>query len=235
MPPNVLRRSWTRSARDKVELILGIDAATVETYKTIKKMNYNEKVWKVVAEYCAAKRPNAVNKVWAKFIFCLENYHEAEHFVRRAATAGVKHVYYDFDLTRARSHDLRKGIGLPEEVTDHVAVLRHECARRGIETAFAESGLAWLTPERTDRIEHQLERLRYHGGVSRAEPHAPDVATGSARHRQPAEASPTRKASLKMALMAAQAGLIWLTPEGTESIGRELKQLNQAEMSAVGG
>ena len=221
--------------RDKVELILGIDAATVETYKAIKKMNYNEKVWKVVAEYCAAMRPNAVNKVWAKFIFCLENYHEAEHFVRRAAAAGVKHVYYDLNSTRARSHDLRKGIGLPEEVTDYVAVLRHECARRGIETAFAKSGLAWLTPERTDRIEYQLERLRYHGGLSRAEPHAADVATGPARHRQPAEASPTRKASLKMTLMAAQAGLIWLTPEGTESIGRELKQLNQAEMLAVGG
>ncbi len=83
-------------ARDKVELVLEIDAASVEVYKAIKKMNYNEKVWKVVAEYCAAIPPGANNKVWAKFIFCVENIHEAEHFVRRASEAGAKHVYYDF-------------------------------------------------------------------------------------------------------------------------------------------
>src|SRR5262249_46542533 len=64
--------------RDRVELVLGIDAATVEIYKAIKKMNYNEKVWKVVSEYCGALPSNATNKIWAKFIFCLENYHEAE-------------------------------------------------------------------------------------------------------------------------------------------------------------
>jgi len=100
--------------RDKVELVLGIDAATVEVYKAIKKMNYNEKVWKVVAEYCAAMRPDAINKVWAKFIFCLENYHEAKHFVRRAEAAGVHYVYYDFDSSRVRSGRIRAGIGLPE-------------------------------------------------------------------------------------------------------------------------
>jgi hypothetical protein len=32
-------------AKDKVELILGVDATTIQTYKAIKKMNYNEKVW----------------------------------------------------------------------------------------------------------------------------------------------------------------------------------------------
>jgi sulfatase maturation enzyme AslB (radical SAM superfamily) len=59
--------------RDKVELVLGIDAVSVEVYKAIKKMNYCDKVWKVVADYCAAVQPGAVNKVWAKFIFCIEN------------------------------------------------------------------------------------------------------------------------------------------------------------------
>jgi pyruvate-formate lyase-activating enzyme len=75
--------------QDEVELILGIDAATVAVYKAIKKMNYNEKVWRNVAEYCAARRPDAVNNVWAKFIFTIENYHEAAHFVRRAYEAGL--------------------------------------------------------------------------------------------------------------------------------------------------
>ena len=145
--------------QDKVELILGIDAATVEVYKAIKKMNYNEKVWKVVAEYCGTVRPNAINKIWAKFIFCLENYQEAEYFVRRADEAGARHVYYDFDASRVRPDHLRANIGLPEEVTSYVALLRHECMKRGIEVEFAQSGLAWLTPERATRIERELRRL----------------------------------------------------------------------------
>lgn len=145
--------------RDKVELILGIDAATVQVYKSIKKMNYNEKVWKVVAEYCGAVQPNANNKVWAKFIFCLENYQEAEHFVRRAEEAGARHVYYDFDASRVREGQLRANIALPEEVTDYVAILCHECTKRGIHAEFAQAGLAWLTPERTARIERKLNSL----------------------------------------------------------------------------
>jgi pyruvate-formate lyase-activating enzyme len=146
-------------ARDKVELVLGIDAASVEVYKAIKKMNYHDKVWKVVAEYCGALPPTARNKVWAKFIFCLENFHEAEHFVRRAAEAGARHVYYDFDSSRVRPARLRAGIPLPEEITDYVAVLRHECMKRDIEVDFAQSGLVWLTPERSERVERELARL----------------------------------------------------------------------------
>jgi poly(ribitol-phosphate) beta-N-acetylglucosaminyltransferase len=145
--------------RDAIELIIGIDAATVEVYKKIKKMNFMEKVWKVTADYCGAVQPDAVNKIWAKFIFCLENYHEVGHFVRRAHEAGAKDVYYDFDSTRSRQGDLRGGIEVPDEVTEHVATLRHECLRRGINVAFAESGLAWLTPERVERIELRLEQL----------------------------------------------------------------------------
>lgn len=145
--------------RDQVELILGIDAASTEVYKAIKKMNYHDKVWKVVADYCAAAQPNAVHKVWAKFIFCLENYREAAPFVRRADAAGVKYVYYDFDTTRVRIGGSRDGVSLPEEVTDYVALLRHECRIRGIAAAFAEAGLAWLTQERSARIDSEMERL----------------------------------------------------------------------------
>ena len=185
--------------RDKVELILGIDAATVGVYKAIKKMNYNEKVWKVVAEYCAAMRPDAVNRVWAKFIFCLENYREAEHFVRRADAAGAKYVYYDFDTTRVRSDDLRNGVGLPEEVAHYVAVLRYECMRRGIMVEFAEAGLAWLTAERVAHIERELGQLQ----------------RGQESRLAFEEAAPSGKKQLdvlKLSLIAAQAGLIGFAP-----------------------
>jgi organic radical activating enzyme len=146
-------------SRDKIELVLGIDAATVEVYKAIKKMNYNEKVWRNVADYCAARLPNATNKVWAKFIFCIENYHEAAHFVQRAAEAGATHVYYDFDRSRVNDAELRTGLGLPEEVAEYAALLRHECRRRGIVAEFAQAGLGWLTPERQERMEREFERL----------------------------------------------------------------------------
>jgi pyruvate-formate lyase-activating enzyme len=144
---------------DRVELVLGIDAATVEVYKAIKKMNYNEKVWKVVAEYCAAIPPGATNKVWAKFIFCIENYHEAAHFVRRADEAGAKHVYFDIDASRIEGRLRHPPTLMPEIVTDYVAVLRHECRKRGIVAEFAQAGLPWLNAERTERIERELARL----------------------------------------------------------------------------
>jgi organic radical activating enzyme len=146
--------------KDKVELVLGIDATTVETYKAIKKMNYNEKVWTVVAEYCNALPQNATNKVWAKFIFCLENFHEAAHFVERAHKAGAKHVYYDFDSSRVQIGAERAGIALPEEICEHLAVLRHGCEKRGIHAEFAQSGLIWLTSEREARLRQAIERLR---------------------------------------------------------------------------
>jgi pyruvate-formate lyase-activating enzyme len=147
--------------RDKVELVLGIDAASVEVYKAIKKMNYFHKVWKVVAEYCAAVQPGAVNKVWAKFIFCGENYHEAEHFVRLADAAGAKFLQYSLDTSRGPSR-LRQGLGpLPEIITDYIAVFRHECLKRGIVAEFGQLGVPWLTPERIERIEREFERLKH--------------------------------------------------------------------------
>jgi organic radical activating enzyme len=145
--------------RDKVELVLGVDAASGATYKAIKKMNYFDKVWKVVADYCAAERPDAANKVWVKFIFCAENYQEAEAFVSRAAAAGARHVYYDVDASRLPRRR-REGLGpLPEEISEAIAVLRHECRKRGIEAEFSQVGLAWLTPERVERIDRAMERL----------------------------------------------------------------------------
>jgi organic radical activating enzyme len=146
--------------RDKVELILGIDAAHRATYKQIKKMDYNEVVWANVDAYCAAQQQGASNKIWAKFIFCAENYLEAAAFVERAAAAGVKYVYYDFDASRSPGKE-RYALGpLPEEVADQVAILRHQCAIRGIEASFAQAGLTWLTPERAARVEAMLQRLQ---------------------------------------------------------------------------
>jgi organic radical activating enzyme len=145
--------------RDKVELVLGIDAASVAVYKAIKKMNYVEKVWKVVADYCAAARPDAVNKVWAKFIFCAENYQEAEAFVHRAEVAGAKYVYYGLDTSRNRGR-LRQDLGpLPEEITDYIAVFRHQCMKRRIQVEFAHHSVPWLSRERVERIERELARL----------------------------------------------------------------------------
>lgn len=190
--------------RDKVELILGIDAATIGVYKAIKKMNYNEKVWKVVAEYCAAMKPDGINRVWAKFIFCMENYQEAEHFVRRAEAAGVRYVYYDFDTTRVRSDDLRGGVGLPEEVTRYVAVLRHECMKRGIIVEFAEAGLPWLTPDRVARIEREIQRLENGQELS-------SCFVGNS----------TELDIFKISLLAAQAGLIGITSSPAASVARQ--------------
>ena len=159
-------------ARDTVELVLGMDAATDETYRAIKKMNYNEKVWANAGAYVAARRPEAKNKIWFKFIFCMENYTEAVQFVERAASVGATHVYYDFDESRPAklAFDetggaiLRNGNGrdepLPEEVADWCAALRYECFKRGIDAQFCYIGYAWLTPERTARMEAELARLK---------------------------------------------------------------------------
>jgi organic radical activating enzyme len=162
-------------AQDKVELVLGIDAATVQTYKAIKKMNYNEKVWAVVAEYCRALPPNATNKVWAKFIFCMENFHEARLFVERAHASGARHVYYDIDSSRVHPGAVRQGRTLPEEICDYLAVLRYECEKRGIHVEFAQSGLIWLTPEREPRVEREIERLQHDNAARFAAPPVPEA------------------------------------------------------------
>jgi organic radical activating enzyme len=151
--------------RDKIELIMGIDAATPAVYKAIKKMDYNEAVWTNVAEYCANSLPNAINRTWAKFIITEENQHETDLFVKRAEESGVRYVYYDVDGSRIESRGARNGL-MPEEIADKVALLRYECATRGIEVAFMQVGLAWFTPERNARIERAFEDLvRQRGAV----------------------------------------------------------------------
>jgi organic radical activating enzyme len=209
--------------RDKVELICGIDAASIKTYKAIKKMNYHDKVWKVLAEYCAALPSDAVNKVWAKFIFCLENYQEAEHFVHLAAAAGAKHVYYDLDSSRVEGRVAHADNSvLPEIITDYIAVLRHECEKQGVTVDFAQSGLVWLTPERVRRIEREIERLRQlPDDMSYLTDYTPQLFDW-------APGNPYSKSDfLKTALIAAQAGLIWLSPERTHQMASELAAFGQ--------
>jgi organic radical activating enzyme len=145
--------------RDKIELIMGIDAATPAVYKAIKKMDYNERVWANVAEYCANSLPTAVNRTWAKFIITEENQHETDLFVKRAAQSGVKYVYYDVDGSRILERGGARNGPMPEEIADKVALLRYECAVRGIEVGFMQVGLAWFTPERNARIERALQAL----------------------------------------------------------------------------
>ena len=146
--------------QDRVELILGIDAATSEVYRAIKKMDYNERVWDNVATYCAAQDPTAVNKIWAKFIFTVENYRESDLFLERAAAAGIKHIYYDFDSSRIIVSERSREASLPEEITERLGELRYCCVAKGVELALAESGLAWLTPERAARVEEAFQRLQ---------------------------------------------------------------------------
>ena len=205
--------------RDKVEVICGIDAASIKTYKAIKKMNYYDKVWKVVSEYCAALPSNARNKVWAKFIFCLENYHEAKSFVRLAAEAGAKYVYYDFDSSRVEGRVAHTDtLGLPEIVADYVAILRHECEKYAITANFAESGLVWLTPTRADRIEREIERLRQApDDLSYLSKLKPDAFSWNLGNPYVSKSS-----FIKIALIAAQAGLIWLPAEQSNEMAREL-------------
>jgi organic radical activating enzyme len=144
--------------RDKVELIMGIDAVTPAVYKAIKKMDYNEVVWANVAEYCTNSLPNAVNRTWAKFIITEENQHETDLFVQRAAESGVRYIYYDVDGSRGDARWARNG-PMPEEIADKVALLRYECAIRGIEVSFMQVGLAWFTPERNARVERAFDAL----------------------------------------------------------------------------
>jgi pyruvate-formate lyase-activating enzyme len=145
---------------DRVELVLGIDAATAEVYRAVKKMDYNEQVWENVAANCASTVPNSVNKVWAKFIYLLDNYTESELFVERAAAAGVKNIYYDLDSSRIIVGRGCRLTPLPEEIADRIARMQYDCDRFGIVMDFAQSGLAWMTPERTARIERELQRLK---------------------------------------------------------------------------
>ena len=63
---------------------------------------------------------------------------------------------YLYELGRSAEH-------LPGEIADRIARLRYDCFVQGIETSFAESGGAWLTPERSAYIDNEVARLQQQG------------------------------------------------------------------------
>jgi hypothetical protein len=80
--------------------------------------------------------------------------------VRRAEAVGAKHVNYAIDTSRGPGR-LRQDLGeLPEIITDYIAIFRHECAKRGIVAEFGQGPIPWMTPERIERIERELDRLK---------------------------------------------------------------------------
>lgn len=143
---------------DRVGLVVGIDAASREVYMAIKERDYLDRVWTNLAIYTAAHRPQSTNQVWAKFIFCEENYEEALTFVELASAAGARGIYYDFDASKIKARGAPKD--LPEAVPLRAAQLVAECERRGLEVAFAQSGFPWFTPERQSEFDAELQRLR---------------------------------------------------------------------------
>ena len=98
------------------------------------------------------------NKVWAKFILCIENFQEAGYFVERALPFAAYNVYYDFDLSCTVVSSERAGVTLPEEICDHLAVLRYGCENEVL--LWNLPSLAWPTPEREARVTREIERSR---------------------------------------------------------------------------
>jgi molybdenum cofactor biosynthesis enzyme MoaA len=118
-------------AKKRVELVMGIDAATDEVYKAVKGRNVNKQVWDNVAAYVAIDPDNC----WAKMIIRRDNICDVKAFVDRCVECGVRKVYYDLD----------GNIGAIEEKADDIyvnalALLKYECEKQGIETACAEVG-----------------------------------------------------------------------------------------------
>jgi sulfatase maturation enzyme AslB (radical SAM superfamily) len=155
--------------RGNLKVVMGIDAATADVYKAIKKMNYNEAVWTNAAEYAAAGEADASNAVWGKFIVLVENFHETEQFIERAEAAGIRHVYFDVDVTRAESRvtpwrAARGEIGMPEEIAEKIALFIYEGLNRSMEVDFMSCGLTWFTPERKARIVAEFLRLEAERG-----------------------------------------------------------------------
>lgn len=117
--------------KKRVELVLGIDAATDEVYKVVKGRNVNKQVWDNVAAYVAIDPDNC----WAKIIIRRENICDAMAFVERCAEIGVRKVYYDLDANIGANADLVDPI-----YVNTLALIKYECEKRGIETACAEVG-----------------------------------------------------------------------------------------------
>jgi organic radical activating enzyme len=138
-------------AKRRVELVLGIDAATDEVYKIVKGRNVNQQVWDNVAAYVAVDPDSC----WAKIIIRRENICDAKLFVERCAEIGVKKVYYDLDAN----------IGGDSERADDMyvnalALIKYECEKRGIDTACAEVGTNSLSLDPVlTRVEQVYDEL----------------------------------------------------------------------------
>ena len=118
-------------AKKRVELVLGIDAATDDVYKKVKGRNVNRQVWDNVAAYVAIDPDNC----WAKMIIRRENICDVMPFVERCAEINVRKVYYDLDGTIASTAEHCEDI-----YVQALALIKYECEKRGIETACAEVG-----------------------------------------------------------------------------------------------
>ena len=125
-------------AKRRVELVLGIDAATDDVYKIVKGRNVNRQVWANVAAYVAIDPDHC----WAKMIIRRENICDIMPFVERCNEIGVRKVYYDLDAnigtTAKRADDI---------YICAIALIKYECEKRGIETACAEVGTNALSSD----------------------------------------------------------------------------------------
>lgn len=133
-------------AKRRVELVLGIDAATDAVYKKVKGRNVNRQVWENVAAYVAIDPDNC----WAKMIVRQENICDVMPFVKRCEEINVRKVYFDLDAG-IRAY----GPLAAEMYIDALALLKYECEKRGIETACAEAGTNSFS---TDAVVARVER-----------------------------------------------------------------------------
>ena len=118
-------------AKKRVELVLGIDAATDDVYKKVKGRNVNRQVWDNVAAYVAIDPDNC----WAKMIIRRENICDVMPFVERCEKIKVRKVYYDLDALIGGRADQ-----CDDDYVQALALIKYECEKRGIETACAEVG-----------------------------------------------------------------------------------------------
>jgi molybdenum cofactor biosynthesis enzyme MoaA len=147
----VLSQAILRSlARKKVELVLGVDAASPEVYKRIKGADRCNVVWSNVASY-ARVDPDAM---WVKMIVRYDNMTDVLPFVNRVEAVGARKVYYDLDAGAAGM------LSELEQVIQAAAHLKFECEKRGIATACAEAGSQALAQHDVEkRIEAAMDAI----------------------------------------------------------------------------
>ncbi len=124
-----------------LEIVCSIDAGTPETYKQIKKGDFFYKVWKNLKEYA-----DTGGKVTAKMIVTQTNAHEVVRFVDMVEKNSVRYVQYDVNQYEP---------GYSDDLIDKIALLVHECRKRGIHTSKS-NGLAMLGDSMKNRIENAM-------------------------------------------------------------------------------